>query len=148
MTCNNMKWYADYQLFWLWLFIQPLCETIDEVMCFIRKKGNTQNSAQSLHNRDMTSNREAVDSREEECDSLKYERYTTSDTHRQDETSYATLNYTFMFFSSCLIEGWRGYERVAMERVSIKELLYAKVAFICFPVGMKCFYFRENCPEP
>lgn len=55
---------------------------------------------------------------------------------------------TFMFVSSCLIEGWRGYERVAMERVSIKELLYAKVAFICFPVGMKCFYFRENCPEP
>jgi len=65
-------------------------------MCFIRKKGNTQNSAQSLHNHDMTSNREAVDSREEECASLKYERFTTSD--GQDETSYAALNYLYVLF--------------------------------------------------
>jgi len=44
----------------------------------------------------MTSNREAVDSREEECASLKYERYTTSD--GQDETSYAALNYLYVIF--------------------------------------------------
>lgn len=43
-------------------------------------------------------------SREEECVSLKYERYTTSDTHRQDETSYAALNYLYVLF---FLFNWR-----------------------------------------
>lgn len=50
---------------------------------FHQKEGkHTLNSAQSLRNNDMTSNREAVDSRGEECGSLKYERYTTTDIHK------------------------------------------------------------------
>ncbi len=112
-----------------------------------QRQGNTWNSAQSLRNNDMTSKREAVDSRGEDCGSLKYQ--TSTQTHGQDKTLvYKQPWITFMFFCSYLFEGWRGCKGVAIERVSIKDLHYAKVAFICFPVGMKCFYFRENCPEP
>lgn len=38
------------------------------------------------------------------CVSLKYERYTTSETHRQDETYYAALNYLFVRF---FLFNWR-----------------------------------------
>lgn len=70
-----------------------------------KERKHTQNSAQSIRNNDMTSNLEAVDSRGEECGSLKYERYKTTDTYKDRIRHQYISSLEFLFLFNLRLKG-------------------------------------------